>query len=77
MEDIEKWLSTDVVSEGLPSWSQQSCWSFLWVDFRQCITALSLLNVWDRLLGETREGKARDTGFGIPQQHHQPYGSHS
>lgn len=30
MEDIEKWLSTDVVSEGLLSWSQQSCWSWLW-----------------------------------------------
>lgn len=30
MEDIEKWLSTDVVSEGLPSWSQQSCQSCLW-----------------------------------------------
>lgn len=27
MEDIEKWLSTDVVSEGLLSWSQQSCQS--------------------------------------------------
>lgn len=30
MEDIEKWLSTDVVSEGLPSWSQQFCQSCLW-----------------------------------------------
>lgn len=29
MEDIEKWLSTDVVSEGLLSWSQQSCHSYL------------------------------------------------
>lgn len=30
MEDIEKWLSTDVVSEGLPSWSQQSRQTCLW-----------------------------------------------
>lgn len=33
--------------------------------FRQCLTVLALLNVWHRLLGGTREGKARDTGFGI------------